>query len=182
MYKIGFCGAHGTGKTTLARLINEQIKLPFLTDTARQMWRDFGIDEFEKLPVTVRSYFQKEIILKIITREETEGVQGFISDRTVMDNWGYTKLSADMDTVDLRIYERIVKQHIMTYTHFVYIPVSSQFRAEQDKLRANLETQDTFASIIEESLSWVDPSKLLIIQNSELDLRVKEVINFVNIN
>jgi deoxyadenosine/deoxycytidine kinase len=181
MFKIGICGAHGTGKTTLAKLLTERINLPFLTDTTRQMWRDFGVEDFEKLPPTVRTYFQKEVILRQTNREDIEGENGFITDRTVMDNWCYTKLSANFDPIDLRVYEALVKARLKTYSHFIYIPVSLEFRVEQEKLRANLETQNTFASIIEESLEWVEPNKLLVLKSVDLEERVKEVVSFLGI-
>jgi len=175
MLKIGVCGAHGSGKTTLAKLLFEKFELPFLADTMRQMWRDFGVEDFEKLPKTVRSYFQKEAILKQINREETEGKNGFITDRTVMDNWGYTKISGNFDEIDLKIYETIVRKHLSSYSHFIYLPISKSFKAEQEKLRANLATQNTFAQIVESALIWVEKEKLLIVENEDLQKRVSEV-------
>ena len=96
MYKIGLCGSHGTGKSTLAKLIADEFKVPYISRTMRDMWEQFGIADFEKLPGDVRKTFQYYAVLNQIEREETEGKEGFITDRTVVDNLGYTVLSSEL--------------------------------------------------------------------------------------
>jgi hypothetical protein len=58
MYKIGICGAHGTGKSTLLEALNQELKLPVIKRTMRTLWENFGIDNFEKIPSDIRTSFQ----------------------------------------------------------------------------------------------------------------------------
>ncbi len=153
MTKIGVCGAHGTGKTTLINALNEELKLPIIKRTMRTLWEKFGIDDFEKIPADIRANFQKYALMNQIDREEEEGRNGFITDRTVLDNLAYTKLNADMSQSDFRIYERLVRERLKNYTHFVYLPI--EFEVEDEPLRASVGTREAIAQIIEEYLlNW----------------------------
>ena len=38
MYKIGICGAHGTGKSTLLEALNQELQLPVIKRTMRTLW------------------------------------------------------------------------------------------------------------------------------------------------
>lgn len=181
MLRIGICGAHGTGKTTLGIDLSKQLKLNLLTNTMRSMWQEMGVFNFETLPPDVRSVFQKHAILKQIHRENLEGKEGFITDRTVLDNLGYAKLSSNLVGVDLEIYECLVKERLKYYTHFIYLPI--RFEATEEPLRANLATRADFAQIVE---SYLDPSafgsKLLVVTSLDHEQRVAEVVNFVTKN
>lgn len=178
MYRIGLCGAHGTGKTTLGKIISENFHIPFLTNTMRSMWQELSIGDFEKLPPDVRSSFQKHAIIRQIQREDVEGKGGFITDRTVLDNLAYTKLSADMTGIDLDLYEKLVSERLKNYSHFIYLPV--MFDAPQEALRANIATRSTLAEIIETYLSdWLSPEKYLVVTNTDMDKRIAEVTDFL---
>lgn len=161
MRKIGVCGAHGTGKTTLITQLNQDLGLPLLTRTMRTMWENFGVADFEKLPTDIRANFQKYALLFQIQREEAAGSAGFITDRTVLDNWAYTKLSSDMSQADLAIYERLVRERLQHYTHLIYLPV--EFEVAPEPLRANINSRSQIARILEDCLaSWLKPTDYLV--------------------
>lgn len=139
----------------------------------RTLWERFGIDDFEKIPADIRANFQKYALMNQIDREEEEGMYGFITDRTVLDNLAYTRLSADMSQSDFRIYERLVKERMKNYTHFVYLPI--EFEVEDEPLRANVGSRQDVATIIEDYLNkWLEPNNFLIVKGS-LEERVKQV-------
>jgi len=170
------CGAHGTGKTTLLKSLIGQLEVTELSRTMRDMWEGFGISDFEKLPQDVRLTFQRYAILRQIQRED-DSKSSFITDRTVMDNLGYTKLSTNMTESELGMYEALVKERIQKYTHFIYVPI--EFEAENEFLRADVSTRKRFASIVESYLSkWFKPTNYLVVQGS-LEERGAQVLNFV---
>jgi deoxyadenosine/deoxycytidine kinase len=179
MYRIGICGAHGTGKTTLGNILKEELKISFLNRTMRTMWEKYGIEDFEKLPGDIRTTFQKYAILKQIEIEEQASATGFITDRTVLDNLGYTILSSDMAEIDKKIYTALVKEHLKTYTHFIYLPVL--FDVEAEKLRANIETRRIWDELIQQKMQeLLPPQKYLIVDVVDIEKRVEIVLDYIN--
>jgi deoxyadenosine/deoxycytidine kinase len=179
MLKIGFCGAHGTGKTTIARIIAENYDLKIIEGTMRNMWKKFGISDFEKLPADVRKTFQYYAILTQIEREE-EVESGFVTDRTVLDNLAYTVLSAELNQVELRLYEALTKERLKNYTHFIYVPV--EFKAEYEHLRADPETQAKLAGIIEEYLPKMFSEGSYLVIKGDIETRKEQIKNFLENN
>jgi len=176
MLTIGMCGAHGTGKTTLLTELTRHLDVPELSRTMRDLWEKFGISDFEKLPPDVRATFQRYAILRQIEREDG-AKNGFITDRTVMDNLGYTKLSTDMTESELGMYESLVRERMQRYSHFIYLPI--EFAAEDEYLRADVSTRQQFATIVETYLKhWFEPGQYLIARGS-LEERVRQVLDFV---
>jgi predicted ATPase len=176
MAKIGLCGAHGSGKTTLLNILTEKHKLNPLQRTMRDMWENFGVSDFEKLPADVRNIFQKYALLNQINRELSEGGENFITDRTVIDNLGYTLLSSDMTGIDLKMYQTLVLSHFQSYTHFIYIPV--EFVAEQEALRADVTTSKTWDETVRQWLNEnVRPDKYLIVSGS-VEARISQIEAF----
>ena len=144
MYKIGICGAHGTGKTTLARIISEQYDLPIISQLMRNFWQEYGVMDFEKLPKDVRTTFQKESLLRQIDAEDS--TDNFVTDRTVLDQIAYTKMSSNMSGVDLAIYEQLCRERLNRYTHLIYLPI--EFVAEAEFLRADINSRDELAEVM----------------------------------
>jgi deoxyadenosine/deoxycytidine kinase len=143
-FKIGICGSHGTGKTTLANLIAKEFNFRIIQKTMRNMWENYGISDFEKLPPEVRKIFQYKAILKQIQVED-ETNDNFVTDRTVLDNLVYTELVSKLSETDLNLYKALVKERLKTYTHLIYIPV--EFVATSEHLRANLDSQKEVESL-----------------------------------
>ena len=153
MYKIGICGAHGTGKTTLARIISEQYNLPIISQLMRNFWQEYGVMDFEKLPKDVRTTFQKESLLRQIDAEDS--TEDFVTDRTVLDQIAYTKMSSNMAGVDLAIYEQLCRERLNRYTHLIYLPI--EFVAEAEFLRADINSRDELAEVMKGYLDkWFD--------------------------
>ncbi len=178
MYKIGFCGAHGTGKTTLVEILAPELNLLSISGTIRSTWQNFGVTDFEKMPSDARSVFQNYMLLKQIEREDIEGKDGFVADRTVIDILGYTVLSASMSESQLKIFEQLVKERLKSYTHFVYTPI--EFEAENEHLRANVSTRAQVDKIMKSYIDkWLVPENYLIATGT-VEERVQKVKNFLN--
>ena len=179
MLKIGLCGAHGTGKTTLTKLIAPKYDLALIDRTMRNMWEGFGVSDFEKMPPELRGTFQKYAILNQIQREDTEGNNGFVSDRTVLDNFVHVIMVSKLSEIDLGLYEALVKERIKIYTHFIYLPI--EFDVENEYLRANIEKRGSFAKIAEGYLSkWFRKGGYIVLKGSveERMSRFEQIVGF----
>lgn len=177
MYKIAFCGSHGTGKSTLLQAVANKFEIPVLDKTIRTYWESIGLDDFEKLPANIRTQCQLNLLLNQIQREDTKGKSGFITDRSVLDYIGYTIVSSDMDGTLRMLYEELIKSRLQNYTHFIYIPV--EFDAEKERLRADPASQKIVARAMESYLDkWLEKSTYLIVRGSVED-RLKQIYEFI---
>ncbi len=175
---IALCGAHGTGKTTLLKLLEQQYKLTPLTRTVRTFWEDSGVVDFEKLPMEVRNIFQKHLLLNQITQEDEAWKNGFITERSVLDYIGYTVVSSDMQGVEKRMFEFLVRERLRRYDVFVYLPV--EFPAKAEYLRAHPGLQKKVATVLELYLSeWLEPHQYCIARGSVKE-RFSQIQSFID--
>lgn len=90
--RIMICGASGTGKTTLANHISELYELPFISTSAKAVWRDFGFKSHAG--AHTRSVLDKGIGMEYqmsILEQRYKVLQGeqFVTDRSFVDNATY---------------------------------------------------------------------------------------------
>jgi adenylate kinase family enzyme len=174
MLKIGICGAHGTGKTTLAREIAEIYNLPIISQLMRNFWQEYGVMDFEKLPKDVRTTFQKESLLRQIDAEDS--TDDFVTDRTVLDQIAYTTMSSNMTGVDLAIYEQLCRERLERYTHLIYLPI--EFDVEAEFLRADINSRDELAVIMKDYLDKWFKGRFIEITGTleERKTKLKEIL------
>jgi len=86
--RIYVCGAHSTGKTTLARHIAAHTGLPLLNEVARQVMaeREMTFEQVRADLDAVNKYQRAVFQRQLETEEQTKG--GFVSDRA-FDNLAY---------------------------------------------------------------------------------------------
>jgi deoxyadenosine/deoxycytidine kinase len=178
MYKIAFCGSHGTGKSTLLHSVAKNFDIPILDNTIRTYYKNIGIDDFDKLPANVRTQCQLNLLLNQIEREDIEGKNGFITDRSVLDYIGYTAVSSDMSGGLRGIYEQLIKSRLQNYTHFIYIPV--EFEAAKEHLRADPSSQNVVAEAIEDYIQkWLTKDKFIVVRGSIED-RLSQIHKYLS--
>ncbi len=141
------CGAHGTGKSTLVDVLSKMYEMYPIQKTVRSYWDEIGVGEFERLPRDVRTVTQKDILMRQINREDTEGAEGFITDRSVIDVLAYTYISSNMHGSDWEIFKQLVKERVSYYSYIVYTPV--EFTPRDKQGRADLHLQEDIAEVIE---------------------------------
>ena len=86
---LGLCGAHRTGKTTLAIAISSHLNIPFVRTTTSQVFAQLGLDPAEPMDFQTRLFVQNHV-LDAAEQVWQESARPFISDRTPIDMIAYT--------------------------------------------------------------------------------------------
>ena len=105
--KIGLCGSHRTGKTTLAKAISKQLKIPFIQTSTSEVFKQHGLHPAQPLDFKKRLWIQHRV-LEAATRIWPIESGHFITDRTPIDFIAYTLAdiqgATQVDFVELEIY------------------------------------------------------------------------------
>ena len=124
--KIGIIGASGTGKSSLARAVSKELKIPCLESKAITqdiLERDkydyaSGVQVERFLANTGR---QNEILRR--TMEQEDAVESFVTDRTVVDLAAYVVCEMhDSDSSTVRNVIDTCKKRVSGYTHLFLCP------------------------------------------------------------
>lgn len=86
---LGLCGAHRTGKTTLAITLASRLNIPFVRTTTSQVFAQLGIDPAEPMDFKTRLFVQNHV-LDAAEQIWQKSVTPFVSDRTPIDMIAYT--------------------------------------------------------------------------------------------
>ena len=86
---LGLCGAHRTGKTTLAIAIASHLNIPFVRTTTSQVFADLGLDPAEPMDFKTRLFVQNHVLDAAEQVWQNSAVP-FVSDRTPIDMIAYT--------------------------------------------------------------------------------------------
>lgn len=107
---IGLCGAHRTGKTTLARAYAEKHGVAFVETSASQVFKEMGLNPAVTYDFETRLTVQEEI-LKRFDAEYAKHTSSkmAIADRTPLDMLGYTLGDAVQNSVPEDQQERFAK-------------------------------------------------------------------------
>lgn len=89
MLKIGICGGHRTGKTTLARDTAQQLHIPFIQTSTSAVFQQHGLDPAAAMDFETRLWIQDKIIQAAQTSWQPHD-NAFITDRTPIDFMAYT--------------------------------------------------------------------------------------------
>jgi hypothetical protein len=86
---LGLCGAHRTGKTTLAIALAAHLNIPFVRTTTSKVFAELGLDPAEAMDFKTRLFVQNHV-LDAAEQVWQNSPSQFASDRTPIDMIAYT--------------------------------------------------------------------------------------------
>jgi hypothetical protein len=130
--RIAFAGSSGTGKTTLAKYIADEFKLPINPVGSRSVSEAMGFaSPYDVDKAGRRAEFQHRIVTEKRAWEDAH--EEFVTDRTTLDNLVYTMFH-DVHAVSESLYDSVI-QGLSRYTLVIYCPFSSFCNPNGDSAR-----------------------------------------------
>lgn len=151
---LGLCGAHRTGKTTLARVVSEGAGLPLIEISTTPVFETLGLSPKMDYPFSTRIQIQNAI-LDNMEASFLQAPGHFISDRTPVDALAYTLADVQRDNLNreeqglLLAYMR--RAIDLTNRHFsilIVIQPGIPLIEEEGKAPANLAYMEHLNSLI----------------------------------
>lgn len=139
MNRIAFCGASGTGKTTLAKRLAEAWGVPLSPSMARRAAEQMGFEspyDSDKLG-RKRLELQRKIVHSRIAWQDEHQVS-FISDRTSYDDLAYSLMHGVGGRDYQELADAVILQHARlrpTYDKIVLCPIASFWKHGGDVAR-----------------------------------------------
>lgn len=96
---IGLCGAHRTGKTTLAKEYSRWVGIPFVETSTSQVFEALGFDPKVDYDFKIRMMIQNKILDAAEALWRKYPVE-FITDRTPLDMLAYTMADVQRQNLD----------------------------------------------------------------------------------
>lgn len=184
--RIGFTGAGSTGKTTtLNHLVEHHLSdIPVLPSSNRSVYKKWNLTEVDQENMTFQQKLelQEDIYEARFESEEAYKESGFISDRTVLDNFCYQQIRC-YDAMNQEMLDRKrdeIKVNMMKYDLICYFPVT--FRPSDDEIRygnpvfQNMMDNFVFAELHKMNL-W---DKTLVVKTGTVEERANQIANIVN--
>ena len=163
--RIGIIGSHGTGKTTLANELSERLNMLTISEIARK----YNVNTTDRRK---RYFMQVDILNDQMYAEMSVSDNGFISDRTTLDNLAYFMLGTEHTPRELMCYLNKAIINAKNYTHLFYIPI--EFDLKGDGFRNTNKTyQHNIDSKILEILGFFELE--YIVTSGSLEERVNTV-------
>lgn len=102
MTNLGLCGAHRTGKTSLATALSFALDMPFIPLNTTDIFLKCQLNPSKPMEFRTRMDIQQQILDQAVdTWFEID--QPFISDRTPIDMFAYTIAEVQGDTLNARM-------------------------------------------------------------------------------
>ena len=105
---IAFCGAHGTGKTTLAIALEQKLGIPYIPIAASDVFLQYGFHPSDKLDIRNRLFVQQKILEKAEAIWFDADEPSFICDRSPLDMAAYLLADVGNGELDQRTQAEIM--------------------------------------------------------------------------
>lgn len=130
--RVAFCGASGTGKTTLTEWVAATYALPINPVGSRSVAKDMGFESaYATDAAGKRPEFQRRLV-QAKTEWEASHAE-FVTDRTTFDNLVYSMLHA-CDTIDAQLFD-LASAGMQRYEYVVYCPAVVFIQLDGDPQR-----------------------------------------------
>lgn len=176
--RAAFCGASGTGKTTLASYVAARFKLPLNPIGARSVAASMGFaSPYDVDAAGRRAEFQARLLTEKTAWESAQ--PEFVTDRSPIDNVTYTALHDVNAITDATI--ALMEKGLKRYTHLIYCPVTVFRSTESDTARRDdAPYHELFDALLFGLLTRYVPAPRLCTLNSALrSLREQIVYEFL---
>lgn len=180
--RIAMCGAGGTGKTTTAKLLSEQLNIPFISSVTRGVLATFNIThlDMDKLSAEQRLEIQLANFNAKLS-QELVNPHG-IYDRTLADHFMYVLLhcSEVLSEDQYNIMCKQVQESLFSYDFLIFFPIYN-WTPPKDEFRqfnfASRKLQELILiSIIKESSYDNIPDEPVIARVARLKLWLKGIL------
>lgn len=122
--RIAISGAHGVGKTTLAKSLAGKLNLPLVEEVARSVAAENGFKtttDIQNAVPSARALYQHSVFFRQVMKEDYYH-RGYVSDRSVFDCVAYCILyDLHHDFISFLRAEAI--KHSSDYDFIVYCPI-----------------------------------------------------------
>jgi nicotinamide riboside kinase len=139
--RIGICGTHCAGKSTLMEALHTEFNLPIITGVADKYSRDARKDMDTQLNICVYQ----------MVAENARASTGFVSDRTVIDNLAYGLMCRNTNRgnsfCDYAIYDKMIevaRSHLAIGAYDYIIFIDEYFPIEDNGTRCLSESAQKF--------------------------------------
>lgn len=137
--RIGFVGPHRSGKTTLARLLAEELKVDLVESEVSAIARDMKFNMGAKNSLGTRLKFQEKVLVNFLnTQVKREG--DFVSDRTPIDAAAYlmADVQASVGTIEqqeevLEYCDAAMRMLSRTYDIVIFVPAAISVEPAEGK-------------------------------------------------
>lgn len=149
MYRIGICGAGGTGKSSLAESLSKALSIPFLKskDITHLITSRDGYDYSSGVQIErflANTGRQNEILRRTL---EQQSVDEFVTDRTVIDLAAYALCEMREDGNAVQHIVGTCQKNIDRYTHLLLCPFQNTPLTDNGKRTLNPWYQMTIHAI-----------------------------------
>lgn len=174
--RVAFCGASGTGKTTLSEYIQETYGLPYCPVGSRSVSKAMGFaSPYDVDKAGLREQFQKRLLDEKHAWESEHEV--FVTDRTPLDNLVYTVMHGGVKVVDEAYLEK-VRLGCARYTHVFFCSIYSFLSTANDSARIASRTYHQIYQSVFEGMNRSNaflPS-LVNMTSSQLEWRRERIV------
>lgn len=179
LIRIGVTGSHGTGKTTLCKILADTLKIPYIEEQARISFEVLNMQDLDiaRLDNDKFSNFQQDVIRRQINEEYKHG-NNFISDRTTLCNYAYYKVNTKDAPKIKNGYRSIALNNFSCgYDLVIYIPII--FELVLDGVRNKGEDYRLKVDAIIQNHLYLNPN-VYCLQSDGVENRVKELTEVIN--
>ena len=177
--KIALSGSAGTGKTTLARALSQELALPYFEEGMRSLLEG-GLD-LHSLNIEQHRQLMRDM-WSAQEAQELGAVEGFVADRSSLDYaafWLHYGLYEDREASDE--FMAAMQAYAESYDHVVLLPWGV-IQLQDDGVRTtNRWIQLRYQGILETCLKrFLPPAKLLVVpETGDFEVRKQFVLDAI---
>jgi nicotinamide riboside kinase len=179
--RIGIIGAHGVGKTTIAKYISQKYNVTLITEQIRYAVRMFSALNYKTPDEMVGTEWYTHMVIETLKRQinnEKNNQNGFVSDRTLLDYYIYYEcLNKDEDWIITFLKNNIIEYYRNKYDLVIYIPIMIPLACDGYR-----NTDDIFRKKIDKNINnyLFENKNVYCMTEADKDCRFLELTNIIN--